>query len=155
MDEHPITCALLPRRLGRAAIWYLGARVLAGGFSALVWGMVAGYARRLVPGHQAGRAMAVALVGTPVALAIGVPLGTFAGSLVGWRWTFAGMSLLSAILIVWIAVAVPDRPRQDTRNRSSIAEVMLIPGVSPWMSEWVVMRRFSLGFDRVSSTGAR
>lgn len=107
------------------------ARTLAGGFSAVVWGMVAGYARHLVPQQMAGRAMAVAMVGTPLALSIGVPLGTFSGSIVGWRWTFAGMSLLSAMLIVWIIVAVPDRPGQPARTGSSLTEVLLIPGVAP------------------------
>lgn len=109
----------------------IAARAVAGGFSAVVWGMVAGYARRLVPRHMAGRAMAVAMVGTPLALSIGVPLGTFSGSVVGWRWAFAGMSLLSAILIVWVIVAVPDRPGQPARTRTPLAKVLLIPGVAP------------------------
>ena len=112
----------------------IAARVVAGGFSALVWGMVAGYARRLVPSHMAGRAMAVAMVGTPLALALGVPLGTFSGSVVGWRWAFAGMSLLTVLLIVWILVAVPDRSGQSARTGTPLTKVLLIPGVAPVLS---------------------
>ncbi|RRH74827.1 MFS transporter, partial [Pseudomonas aeruginosa] len=44
--------------------------------SGVAWGLLAGYARRLVPPEQQGRALAVAMLGAPLALSLGVPLGT-------------------------------------------------------------------------------
>ncbi len=62
--------------------WYwvtLIARFMAGVSAGITWGLVPGYARRMVAGPQQGRAMAIALVGTPIALALGVPAGTWLG----------------------------------------------------------------------------
>lgn len=53
----------------------LAARFAAGMAAGVIWGLVAGYARRMVPPHLQGRALAVAGVGQPLALAAGVPLG--------------------------------------------------------------------------------
>ncbi|MBM9961175.1 MFS transporter, partial [Pseudomonas aeruginosa] len=62
----------------------LAARFVAGMAAGVVWGLLAGYARRLVPPRLQGRALAVAGVGQPIALAIGVPLGTWLGTLFDW-----------------------------------------------------------------------
>ncbi|WP_293786053.1 MFS transporter [uncultured Aeromicrobium sp.] len=109
----------------------LVARAVAGAFSGLLWGMLAGYARRLVPPHQSGRAMAVAMVGTPVALSIGTPLGTLLGTALGWRWAFVVMSLAAGVLIVWAVLGVPDRPGQNDEDRTPVFRVMWLPGVAP------------------------
>jgi predicted MFS family arabinose efflux permease len=58
----------------------LGARFLAGAFSGLVWGMLAGYARRIAAPDRAGRALAVASLGTPIGLSVGTPLGSWLGT---------------------------------------------------------------------------
>ena len=55
--------------------------------------MTAGYARLMAPESLRGKAMAVAMAGTPLALAFGVPLGTFLGSFLGWRSVFGIISL--------------------------------------------------------------
>ncbi|VFT06192.1 putative beta lactamase [Pseudomonas aeruginosa] len=59
------------------------------GVAAASPGAAGGYARRLVPPEQQGRALAVAMLGAPLALSLGVPLGTWLGGLLGWRWAFA------------------------------------------------------------------
>jgi MFS family permease len=63
----------------------LVARFIAGMAAGVVWGLLAGYARRLAPPHLQGRALALAGLGQPIALAIGVPLGTLLGTLFDWR----------------------------------------------------------------------
>ncbi len=63
----------------------LTARFLSGIAAGLAWGLLAGYARRMVSPHLQGRALALAMVGTPVALSFGVPAGTVLGAAVGWR----------------------------------------------------------------------
>ncbi|MER7311887.1 MFS transporter [Streptomyces halstedii] len=108
----------------------LVARFVGGAFSGLLWGMLAGYARRVVAPEHAGRALAVAMTGTPLALGVGTPLGAWLGSTVGWRWSFAAMSLLSVVVIVFAEFLVPDAPGQTARTRAPLRRVLAIPGVA-------------------------
>ncbi|MFG2539516.1 MFS transporter [Streptomyces sp. NPDC048511] len=108
----------------------LVARFVGGAFSGLLWGMLAGYARRIVAPERAGRALAIAMTGTPLALGIGTPLGSWLGSTVGWRWSFAAMSLLSVIVMVFAMLLVPDAPGQPARTRAPLGRVLGIPGVA-------------------------
>ncbi|MGF6208016.1 MFS transporter [Pseudomonas frederiksbergensis] len=109
----------------------LVARFFAGVSAGLAWSLLAGYARRMVAVHLQGRAMAVAMVGTPIALSLGVPLGTWLGALVGWRTAFALMSVLTLGLIVWVLVKVPDYPGQAGSERMPLGQVFFTPGVRP------------------------
>ncbi|NWB43043.1 MFS transporter [Pseudomonas sp. E6002] len=107
------------------------ARFLAGMAAGLAWSLLAGYARRMVEPHQQGKALALAMVGTPIALSLGVPLGTWLGGLVGWRTTFGIMSALTLVLIVWVLVKVPDYPGQSAHQRMPLRKVLTTPGVRP------------------------
>ena len=105
------------------------ARFFAGASAGLAWSLLAGYARRMVAPHLQGRAMAVAMVGTPIALSLGVPLGTWLGALVGWRTAFGLMSALTLVLMVWVVVKVPDYPGQAASERIGLRQVLMTPGV--------------------------
>ncbi|WP_037908236.1 MFS transporter [Actinacidiphila yeochonensis] len=108
----------------------LAVRFVAGAFSGLLWGMLAGYAMRITPPEQAGRALAIAMSGTPIALAAGTPLGTWLGSATGWRWTFAAMSALIAVVLVAAMALVPDAPGQAEHTRLPFGHVLRLPGVA-------------------------
>jgi len=105
------------------------ARFLAGVSAGLLWALAAGYAARMVPDRQKGRAIAIAMVGTPLALSLGVPAGTFLGNLVGWRLCFGVMSALALVLMVWVRIQVPDFAGQGAGKRSSLRSVWVMPGV--------------------------
>ncbi|HEV7368224.1 MFS transporter [Arenibaculum sp.] len=109
----------------------LGARFFAGVFAGLLWALVAGYAARMVPEHLKGRAMAVAMVGIPLALSLGIPAGTFLGAATGWRVAFGIMSALTLVLIGWVLATIPDFPGQAAGRRLSIAKVFMLPGIRP------------------------
>ncbi|BFO56789.1 MFS transporter [Acidovorax sacchari] len=109
----------------------LVSRFFAGTAAGLAWSLLAGYARRMVEPHQQGRAMAIAMVGTPVALSLGVPLGTWLGAVAGWRTAFGIMSLLTLALIVWVQAKVPDYPGQSGREPMPLRRVFTTPGVRP------------------------
>lgn len=109
----------------------LVARFFAGVSAGAAWGMIAGYARRMVPDALRGRALAVAMVGTPIALTLGVPVGTLLGDLIGWRLVFGLMSLLTLALIGWVLWQVPDYPGQPTNQRITIRQVFVMPGIRP------------------------
>lgn len=104
-------------------------RFVAGAFSGLVWGMLAGYARRVASPEHAGRAVAIAMAGTPVALSVGTPLGAWLGSAVGWRWSFAAVSVLTVVVLLVLA-HVPDAPGQRAGSRLPLGRVLVIPGVA-------------------------
>lgn len=97
----------------------------------LAWGLMAGYARRMVSVEQQGRAMAIAMIGTPLALSLGVPLGTLMGGVLGWRSIFDIMSGLAVVLVAWVLLVVPDYPGQKNGERLSIRQVFMTPGVRP------------------------
>jgi predicted MFS family arabinose efflux permease len=54
----------------------------------------------LVPAEQRGRAIAIVNGGLTAAIALGVPIGAFVGERLGWRMTFVGVAVLSAIAAV-------------------------------------------------------
>jgi predicted MFS family arabinose efflux permease len=103
----------------------------AGIFAGQVWALAAGYAARMVPEHLKGRAIAVAMVGIPLALSLGVPAATYLGDIVGWRMAFGILSIFTLILIGWVRLAVPDFPGQPAGQRLSIRAVFLLPGIRP------------------------
>jgi len=105
------------------------ARFLAGVSAGLLWALLAGYATRLVPDHQNGRAIAVAMVGTPLALSLGVPAGTLLGNLLGWRLCFGIMSGLALLLMLWVRIKLPDFAGQSAGKRLSLGHVFALPGV--------------------------
>ncbi|HET8725877.1 MAG TPA: MFS transporter [Alphaproteobacteria bacterium] len=107
----------------------LGARFFAGVFAGLLWALVAGYAGRMVPEHLKGRAIAIAMIGIPLALSLGIPAGTFLGGAVGWRVTFGVMSVLTLVLIGWVLAKIPDFPGQDADKRLSAGKVFMLPGI--------------------------
>lgn len=117
--------------LSTSFILTMVARFLAGMSAGLLWALLAGYAARMVPEHQKGRAIAISMVGTPLALSLGVPAGTFLGTLVGWRMCFGVMSLLALLLMVWVRVKVPDFAGQATGKRLSLTSVFRQPGIRP------------------------
>ncbi|WP_418609617.1 MFS transporter [Gluconobacter cerinus] len=107
----------------------LVARYGAGAAAGLAWALLAGYARRMVTRSQQGRALAIAMVGTPIALSIGVPTGTWLGAVVGWRLAFGIMSGLTLLLIVWVLARVPDFPGVAQHERLPFRRVLRTPGV--------------------------
>lgn len=109
----------------------LVARFVTGMAAGLAWGLMAGYARRMVRPEQQGRAMAIAMIGTPLALSLGVPLGTLMGGVLGWRSIFGIMSGLAVVLVAWVLLVVPDYPGQKRGERLSIRQVFVTPGVRP------------------------
>lgn len=109
----------------------MAARFCVGAAAGLGWSLIAGYARRMVAVHQQGQALAIAMVGTPIALAFGVPLGTWLGKAFGWRNAFDIMSGMTVLLIVWVLVKVPDYPGHTGQERQSMGAVLKTPGVRP------------------------
>ncbi|MCA1175040.1 MULTISPECIES: MFS transporter [unclassified Pantoea] len=108
----------------------LVSRVLAGIAAGLLWALLAGYAAAMVPPEQKGKAIAIAMAGTPLALAFGVPLGTLVGNVIGWRLSFAALSGLSLLLMLILRLTAPERPGQLAQQRLPLRQVLMLPGVA-------------------------
>lgn len=107
----------------------LVARFIAGMAAGVIWGLLAGYARRLVPVEQQGKAMAVVGVGQPIALCLGVPIGAWLGSFMEWRGVFWTMSAIALVLLIWIRIAVPNLPGQRPESQRPLLDVARTPGL--------------------------
>jgi len=64
-------------------------------------------ATRLVDPQRSGRALSVVWIGLTLALAIGVPLGTYLGSLWSWRVVFVAIGVLSGAGMLGLALCMP------------------------------------------------
>ncbi|NBK37216.1 MFS transporter [Pseudomonas soli] len=105
-------------------------RFCTGAAAGLAWGLIAGHARRMVAPAQQGKAMAVAMLGQPIALSLGLPIGTWLGALMGWRATFVMVTLAALLLAAWVLRAVPDFPGQAEGKRPAALAVLRTPGVA-------------------------
>ena len=105
-------------------------RFLAGCCGGLIWAMFAGYATRLAPVAQRGRAIALAGSGVTLALVLGAPLSAMLGQLIGWRGAFAGLAGFSALLVLWCLKYLPDAPGSAEGSHFSVAGALRRPGVA-------------------------
>ncbi|WP_158622526.1 MFS transporter [Pedobacter sp. KBW06] len=103
-------------------------RVLAGGFSGVLWPLMTGYAARLVNEKNMGKAISMVMAGSTIALSVGLPIGAFLGQVIGWRGAFAGLSALIFMLIVWIAWKIPDF-KADEKKINIPVKIFRMPGV--------------------------
>ncbi|WP_426767048.1 MFS transporter [Pseudarthrobacter sp. 1G09] len=84
--------------IGRALIG-----VVIGGF----WSMSAATAMRLVPPHQVARALAIFNGGNALATVLAAPLGSYLGSVIGWRGAFFCLVPIAVIVLVWQWTSLP------------------------------------------------
>ncbi|SFC54022.1 Predicted arabinose efflux permease, MFS family [Polaromonas sp. OV174] len=102
-----VVVALAPNYLtymaGRALIG-----VVVGGF----WSLSAATAMRLVPSHLVPRALAIFNGGNALAMVIAAPLGSYLGSIIGWRGAFFCLLPVALIAFVWQWISLPSMPAQ-------------------------------------------
>lgn len=77
--------------------------VVIGGF----WSMSAAMAIRLVPTEKVPKALAIFNGGNAMATVIAAPLGSYLGSIVGWRGAFLAIIPIALITLIWQWLAIP------------------------------------------------
>ncbi|WP_412524023.1 MFS transporter [Brenneria populi] len=87
--------------VGRALIG-----VVIGGF----WSMSAATAMRLVPAKQVPRALAIFNGGNALATVIAAPLGSYLGSVMGWRGAFFCLVPVAVVALIWQWFSLPSMP---------------------------------------------
>jgi predicted MFS family arabinose efflux permease len=90
--------------------------IVVGGF----WSMSAATAMRLVPVHRVPLALAIFNSGNALATVVAAPLGSWLGSVVGWRGAFFCLVLVAIIAFVWQLLSLPSMPvtRQAAASRN-------------------------------------
>lgn len=93
--------------VGRALIG-----VVIGGF----WSMSAATAMRLVPDDQVPKALAVFNGGNALATVIAAPLGSYLGTMVGWRGAFLCLVPVAVVALVWQWISLPSMQAQERKR---------------------------------------
>jgi predicted MFS family arabinose efflux permease len=104
-------------------------RFVAGLSSGVIWSLLGAYAARLAPEGKQGRAIAIALGGIPVSLALGIPAGVFIGEIAAWQMAFWASVGLTVLTIVWALLFVPNLSGIPRGERHGIRHVLSLPGV--------------------------
>jgi predicted MFS family arabinose efflux permease len=107
----------------------VAARVLTGVSMGGVWLLTVGLAPRLVPQQSVGPATSLIFSGIGVASVLGIPAAAYVGELIGWRWAFASIGVLSLLLAVAIAVHLPSLPAAAAVRRADVAAALRIKQV--------------------------
>lgn len=110
--------------VGRALIG-----IAIGGF----WSMSAATAMRLVPDAQIPRALAIINGGNAVASVVAAPLGSYLGSIIGWRDTFFCVVPLAAVTLIWQWLSLPAMPVTKRNASNNIFRLLLRPSVGVGM----------------------
>lgn len=138
----------------------LVSRFVAGAFCGVIWGKLAAYGRRISPPDRGGLALSIVSVGAPAGLALGTPLGAWLGAAFDWRWAFGGLTVLALVVLVSIAVFVPDAAGQPRSARLPLRRVLVLPGVAVvlavivvWMLAHNTVYTYIAPFLRASGTG--
>ncbi|SJM71213.1 MFS transporter [Gulosibacter sp. 10] len=87
-------------------------------------------ARIMGPGSQ-GKGIALALSGLTVANVVGVPLATWLGQSLGWRWAYVMVAAIFALALVLALVSLPRYPGDP--ERSAAAELSAFKNVRTWI----------------------
>lgn len=112
--------------------------VAIGGF----WSLSAATAMRLVPDDQVPRALAIVNGGNALATLIAAPLGSFLGSLIGWRGAFFCIVPVAAIVAVWLMMSLP---RMKTEQGATSGNVFRLMKSTPVLLGMLAVSVFFMG----------
>ncbi|MFD9320401.1 MFS transporter [Streptomyces sp. NPDC060053] len=119
--------------IGSGFALLLGARFLTALATGAFWAVANVVAARIAGPAASSRALGVVGSGAMLANVVGVPLGAFAGQLVGWRGPFWALAVLAAASIALIARHVPhDGP--DRRAVSIRSELTALRSGRLWLT---------------------
>ncbi|MFF0161114.1 MFS transporter [Streptomyces sp. NPDC005263] len=98
----------------------LAARVVTALATGAFWSVGFVVATTAAGPHNATRATGVMIGGLTLANVVGVPVGSFAGQLTGWRGPFWALAVLSGLAAVFIGRFIPARQRAEVSIRAEV-----------------------------------
>jgi predicted MFS family arabinose efflux permease len=106
-----LACALAPNFESLLVV-----RALAGVAGAMSGPAASVAAAALVPPERRGSALAMVSGGMTLAFVVGIPMGSVAGAMFGWRATFVVAALLAAVALIAVAIFLPSVPAPARRE---------------------------------------
>jgi predicted MFS family arabinose efflux permease len=99
---------------------YMTGRALIGVVIGGFWSLSAATAMRLVPQAEVPRALAIFNSGNALATVIAAPLGSYLGSMIGWRGAFLCLLPVAAVALAWQWVCLPSMSAEEGQSRSRV-----------------------------------
>lgn len=97
-----LACALSP------GYWtFFAARALAGAFGGVIGSLVLAIVSDVIPPERRGRAMGLVMSAFPLVSVLGVPVGLYIATHLGWHAPFFALAAVSAVLLVCLPMVVP------------------------------------------------
>lgn len=104
---------------------YMTGRALLGVVIGGFWSMSAATAMRLVPASQVPRALAIFNGGNALATVIAAPLGSYLGSVMGWRGAFFCLVPVAAVALAWQWFSLPSmQPQARTGGSGNVFKLL-------------------------------
>ncbi|WP_076072911.1 MFS transporter [Sphingomonas montana] len=97
--------------------------VAIGGF----WSMSTAIAMRLVPNAAVPKALSIVNGGNALATVVAAPLGSFLGSLIGWRGAFFCVVPVAVGAILWQAMTLPPLPVAERQSARGMVALLRRP----------------------------
>lgn len=130
----PLMMAVVKTDYRRLLLWTLGVFIACSGLSALspdysvlliarmgvacshciFWGVAAALAVKVAPEGKKAVALGMIVVGTSVAMIVGLPLGRTIGLYMTWRMTFASIAVTALLVALFLNIVFPKLP--NTRS---------------------------------------
>lgn len=99
--------------------------VAIGGF----WAMSTATAMRLVPTRDVPKALSIIFAGVSIATVVAAPLGSFLGSLIGWRNVFILCVVPGALALLWQLWVLPSMRPENGGSLRTLLHVLRRPGM--------------------------
>jgi predicted MFS family arabinose efflux permease len=106
--------------LAQNYLTYMVGRALIGLVIGGFWSLSAATAMRLVPASRVPRALAIFNGGNALATVIAAPLGSYLGSIIGWRGAVLLLVPVAVIALIWQWVSLPSLPAQPTNGTKNV-----------------------------------
>jgi len=91
---------------------------------AIFWSITASIAIRVAPPGKETFALSVLATGTGLAMVLGVPVGRIIGQLLGWRMTFAVITVIAIMVAVVLFSLLPKLPSLFSGSLSKVPEIL-------------------------------
>lgn len=109
-------------------VWVLAiARFIPALVLPVFWGTASETAGQIAGPHRAGRAVSQVYLGISAALLFGIPLGTLASDIIGWRGTFWILAGLSLVMALALAIFMPTLARPERLRLAEQTRILKDP----------------------------
>lgn len=115
--------------LSTGIVMLLASRLFAGLAIGVFWALAAVVGTRISRPDQVARSLTVIYAGGSAAVVLGVPLSTWIGTALGWRWAFVVVGALGAAVAWALAIFLPRIDVAEPQRVSDLRRAWAVPGI--------------------------